>query len=162
MADELDNLAGLAAAADMGAAALDPVDPNVQAEPEAPAAPDYMTEAQGTVAMFAALVVGYCPKAEPLWGPDVQGRIASALAPVMEKYGFSLGGMPPELTLVIVAGPVLYQSSKLVAAQMAAERVKVAKPSAVEMAATGQADAMKMPQEKPETNEAPQMALYRK
>jgi hypothetical protein len=33
----------------------------------------------------------------------------------MEKYGVTLGALPPELTLLIVAGPPLYQSSRLVA-----------------------------------------------
>ena len=32
---------------------------------------------------------------------------AAALVPVMEKYGFSFGNLPPELTFVVVAGPLL-------------------------------------------------------
>lgn len=98
----------------------------------APPPVDYATEAAGAVDMFAALVNGYCPNTEPLWSAAVRIRVSGALAPVMEKYQFTFGNLPPELTFIIVAGPVLWQTSRVVAAQMAAEKATTvkAKPEA--------------------------------
>lgn len=121
---DLDQLDHIAATADAGAISMD-TPPNAEGEGEAIAqAPDYFTEARGTVDMFAAMVVGYAPKAESVWTEQAKTRTAAALAPVMEKYGFSFGALPPELTLMIVAGPLLWQSSRIVAAQMAEEKAK--------------------------------------
>lgn len=158
MTTELDSLHGLALEAD--AAALPPP-AEVPAMDEAgnplPPPPDFLTEAQGAVDMFSALVVGWCPKAAGIWSDDTKGRIAGALAPVMEKYGFSFGAMPPELTLLIVAGPPLWQSSRLVAEQINEDRGKKAEQS-------GQQPAVVAP--KQSEDEAPavmvhsQMGLY--
>lgn len=152
---ELDTaeMMAIAAAADEGT--QDTPQGVPQDTPQEPAAPDYDTEARGAVDMFAALVVGYAPAAESVWTEPAKARTAAALAPVMEKYGFSFGSLPPELTLMIVAGPLLWQSSRLVAAQMAAERAKAkaAKPAKVQAAKEG-ADTAPAPEV------APQMAPY--
>jgi hypothetical protein len=124
MTTDLDNLEHIAASADAGAMSMD-TPHNEDGHGEAIAqGPDYYTEARGTVDMFAAMVVGYAPKAESVWTEQAKARTAAALAPVMEKYNFSFGAMPPELTLMIVAGPLLWQSSRIVAAQMAEEKAK--------------------------------------
>lgn len=124
---ELDQLANLAAAADAGANAADaPIPESPQADPNMP---NFDTEASGMVSIFAALIIGFCPKVEPLWGNDTQARVAQALSPVLQKYNFTIGGMPCELTLLIVAGSVLYQSARVIAAHLDEESKKAAKPS---------------------------------
>jgi hypothetical protein len=132
-------------------------------QPLPPAEPvkDFAGEARAAVDTFAALAVGYAPAAGDLWDDAAKSRIAAALGPVMEKYGFSLGALPPELTLIIVAGPVLYQTSKIIAAQMADQKAKdkpAPKVQSTEPAATlGQAEAAATP----EVARHPQAALYK-
>jgi len=128
---ELDGLAGLAAQADQVAMGAD--NPTAdQVAMATPTGPDYGQEAAGTVDTIAALITGYAPAAESLWNPAAKQRIAAALAPVMEKYGFTLSALPPEVVLAVMAGPVLYKSAKIVAEQMRAERAAapVAAPAA--------------------------------
>ena len=126
---------------------------------------NYASEAAMTVDTFAALLVGYCPATATLWTDDKKAAVSASLAPVMEKYGFTLGGMPCELVLIITAGPLLYQSARIVAAQMAAEKRAAAeakKPTTVN-AATGDlapAKASDKP-ESPEVLRHPQTALYK-
>lgn len=128
MNTDLDNLDHLATQADAGAVSMDtPPGAEGQGGELAPPGPDYLTEARGTVDMFTAMMVGYAPKCEAVWTEPAKARTAAALAPVMEKYGFNFGAMPPELTLIIVAGPLLWQSSRIVAAQMAEDKAKAAK-----------------------------------
>lgn len=116
--DDLNALAAAAAETDAAAIPAPPVDPNAPAPEAAPPAPDFALEARGAVDTFAALVTGYAPAAAKIWDEATKARICAALAPVMEKYGFTFGAMPPELTLIIVAGPPLFQTSKLIAGQM--------------------------------------------
>lgn len=128
MNTDLDNLDHLATQADAGAVSIDnPQEAEGQGGELAPQGPDYMIEARGTVDMVTAMIVGYAPKCESVWTEPAKARTAAALAPVMEKYGFNFGAMPPELTLIIVAGPLLWQSSRIVAAQMAEDKAKAAK-----------------------------------
>lgn len=117
---ELDSLAGMAAAADQGAAAAD-LPAGAEAEPQEPQGPDYAREAAGAVDMFAALVVGYAPKAEAIWTEQKKGQVAAALAPVLEKYSVTMGNLPPELVLAIMAGPPLVATIKVMARQRADE-----------------------------------------
>lgn len=131
---DLDQLTHMATQADSGAAEIDAqargpeLDENGQ-----PVAvqqpPDFQHEAAAAVDLFAAMAVGYAPKCATVWTDAAKGRTAAALAPVMEKYGFSFGGMPPELTLLIVAGPLLWQSSRIVAAQINDEKRSQAQPA---------------------------------
>lgn len=126
--DEFDNLSGLVAAADGGAAALDHppgASPNAPAMPGAlvvAPGPDYLAEASMCVDMFAAMVCGYAPSAEAVWTDPARARTASALAPVFAKYGIDLSALPPELTLVVVAGPLLWQSARHIGAQAAKDK----------------------------------------
>ena len=156
--DELASLAGLAASVDgehLGAL------PDGSAIADQPPPVDYAQEAAMTVDTVAALITGYCPATVPLWTDEKKAHVSAALAPVYEKYGWTLGGMPCELVLIITAGPLLYQSSKLIATQMAQEKAK-AKPRTID-AATGQAQPEKA-QAKPEAPEVlrhPQTALYK-
>ena len=128
--------------------------------PPAPPPRDWMNEAGGAVDTFAALAVGYAPAAADLWDAVAKDRIKAALAPVMEKYNFSLGALPPELTLLIVAGPVLYQTSKIIGAQMQEQRAK-ARPAPAKLADaqhTGMSPVR--PTDAPEILRSPQEKLY--
>jgi hypothetical protein len=164
MNQDLENLEQVAQQADGGAATVDE-----STGEEVPQGADYGIEARGAVDMFAAMVVGYAPKAEKVWTDAAKHRTAAALAPVMEKYGFSFGALPPELTLMIVAGPLLWQSSRIVAAQMAEEKAKSEPPpkvekSAVEVAATETQPLAEKPvgqwEETPKPEVHPQVKLY--
>lgn len=112
----LEALEGMAAQVDMELTPenFEPAAPEV-AEP---AGPDYGAEAGACVDIFAGLVCGVAPKAEAIWTPEAKDRTRQALAPVLEKWGVTLGGLPPELTLAIVAGPLLWQSARAVAETM--------------------------------------------
>lgn len=118
-----------------------------------PAPTDYQTEAAGTVDMIAAMIGGYCAPAGDLFTDDKKRAVVGALVPVMVKYQFSLGALPCELTLIIVAGPLMYQASKLVANQMRQEQAQAqaAKPAQV---------ARPSGTETPEQKRTPQEALY--
>lgn len=151
---ELDALDGLAAQVDADhAGAL----PDGSLIADQPAAIDYTTEAAATVDTFAALIGGYCPAAGELWDTERKRAVSMALAPVMEKYGFSLGALPPEITLIIVAGPLLYQTSKIVAVQMAQDKAKAKPAQQVTQAAPAQPGDLGTP----EVNRHPQTSLYK-
>lgn len=153
---ELDGLAGLAGEVDgehLGAM------PDGTAIADQPAPVDYASEAAMTVDTIGALIVGYCPATAELWGTDKKAAVSQALAPVYEKYGFTMGGMPCELVLIVVAGPLLYQSSKLIAHQIATEKAAAqAAKSRTVSAATGTSQAA--PAQSPEVARHPQTALY--
>lgn len=121
--DELDQLKLGAAGVDSEAAPQAPIDPN--APPPAPPV-DYGLEARMSVDTFSSLVCGYAPAAAAIWTDDAKNRVAMSLAPVLEKYGITLGALPPELLLAMTAGPLLYASAKIVATQMQTERTKAA------------------------------------
>lgn len=168
---DLNNLQGLAAQADAEAIALDTPAEGPGAEVQAgPQAPDYQIEARGAVDLFSAMVVGYAPKAESVWTEPAKARTAAALAPVLEKYGFTFGALPCELTFVIVAGPLLWQSSRIVAAQMAEEKAKAKKEEKPEGGEGGMASTVAnamapeptgQPEAAPAPTTHPQMALYK-
>lgn len=117
----LDELDGLAAQVDS-----EHLEVNTEGTPLANVPPpvDYLGEATKGVDIFASLIVGYCPPTAELWSSDKKQAVSEALAPVLEKYKISIGldKLPCELVLIIVAGPLLYQSSKMVAAQMKREQ----------------------------------------
>lgn len=126
----LDQLEGIAAAADMGTAQVE--NPGADLPGQTPPGPDYGTEAAAMVDMIAALVTGYEPKTAPHWGDQRKAGIVAALVPVMQKYNFTMGNIPVELTLLVMAGPPLYMSMKIIAEEMkirAAREVKEAKPA---------------------------------
>lgn len=151
--NELDQLDHIAAAADEGAAIADNGGQALPVE----TGPDFGNEAAGMVDMVTGLLIGYAPGTAAIWTPEAKQRTAAALVPVMEKYGFSFGALPPEITLLVVAGPLLWQSSRVVAAQIEADKAKAAtqrKPQGIEGAA-------QMPTDRPPAQERhPQEALY--
>lgn len=149
---DLDQLDGMATEADIGAKALDPVDPNA---PLPPAVVDYPIEARKMVDMLGGLIAGYSPQCGPLWNAPTRERIAEALAPVLVKYNVTMGAIPPEITLLFIAGPVLYQSSKIIAHQMNAE-----KKAAQDVQDAVIKPAHIAPTDTPEAPVSPQTALY--
>lgn len=129
-ASPLDHLDAAAAQADADNLGAMPDGSLIADQPEPV---NYQTEAAGGVDMFAAMVGGYCPPAGALFTDEKKTAIVAAMVPVMQKYEFTFGALPCELVLVVVAGPVLYQASKLVAKQMkeeAAENRTIAAPAA--------------------------------
>lgn len=113
-------------ASDIDAQAFEAINPGAAAAAaEAAQGPDYVTEARGTVEFFGAMLDGYAPGAG--FKPEQVTAMSHAVAPVMEKYGFTLGAMPCELVALIVCGPILYQSSKVVAAKIQADKVEAAR-----------------------------------
>jgi hypothetical protein len=114
-------------AADVDGQAREAINPGAAAAEAAalPAVPDYHTEARGTVEFFGAMLEGYAPGAG--FKPPQVDAMAAAVAPVMEKYGFTLGGMPCELVALIVCGPILYTSAKVVAAKIKADQAEAAR-----------------------------------
>ena len=154
---DLDALDGLAASVDgdhLGAL------PDGTAIADQPAPVDYASEAAMTVDTIAALITGYCPATTELWAPDKKAAVSAALAPVYEKYGFTMGGMPCELVLIITAGPLLYQSSKLIAQQMAQEKQAKKKPGPIHAATGQETPKASTAPESPEVLRHPQTALY--
>lgn len=157
---DLDALQGLAAKTDADHGGTLP-DGTLIADQ--PAQVNYANEAQATVATIAAMITGYCAPAGELWTDDKQAAVAGALAPVMEKYQFTIGALPCELVLIITAGPLLYQTSKIIATQMAREKAAAlaAKKSPGGVAdATDKAPAVRPGPVTPEQARHPQTALY--
>lgn len=158
--EELDQFTHIAAQADAGAVAADLEALPPEQRPEEPPPPtDYGTEAAGAVDMFAALACGFAPKATVVWTDAAKARTAQALAPVMEKYGFTFGALPPELTLAVVAGPLLWQTARCVGQQI--EQQKAEAQAKAPQAQTGIERAAQAATAVPETAVHSQMALYK-
>lgn len=88
------------------------------AAPEPLPAGSYQDDAKTCVGMFVEFSVMYCADVAPLWPEKKQQQVAVAVARVFEKYNFSFARFGPEIALIMVAGPVLWQTSKVIAQQM--------------------------------------------
>jgi hypothetical protein len=88
------------------------------AAPEPLPAGSYQDDATTCVGMFVEFSVMYCADVAPLWPDEKQKKVAAAVARVFEKYNFSFARFGPEIALIMVAGPVLWQTSKVIALQM--------------------------------------------
>ena len=97
------------------AAELDAKDAAAAAElapGEAPPPPvDYRAEARDFIGFARSLFVPLYPRLEPVYTDATCDRIADAAAPVMQKYGFTLGALfgrfGPEIGLAIVLAPLV-------------------------------------------------------
>ena len=154
--NDLDQLDAVAAAADEGAGAVDnPAAPGEQQA--APAGPDYAGQATMGLDLFTSMLAGYAPATAEVFTPECKGRIVAAAVPVMEKYGFTFEKVPPELVLLAVAGPPMYQASRLVATRMEREKAAKAPPKP----APGIERAVQAPTDRPPAPQRhPQEALY--
>lgn len=127
---DLDALAGAAAAVDAENIAPAPGAPDDQ--PIVPAGPNYEMEAAGIVGTFAALVKGYCPDTASIWTEGTCADVSAALAPTLEYYGWTMGAMPPWVITLVVAGPPLIETAKLVRARMDEKKAATAKDQPAE------------------------------
>jgi hypothetical protein len=116
---------------------------------------DYFQEARKGVDIFAGLVCGYAPKAADIWTEEAKQRAAAGLMPVYEKYGVTMSALPCEVMAAIIVGPLLYASSKIVAAQMQIDQA-AAKAKAQAKPESGAANAGDTPEQAVHS----QMALY--
>lgn len=81
-----------------------------------PAAPtDHDDEAAMAVDMFVDMAIAYEPTVDKFWPQKTRKSVAVALAAVLKKYNFSLFASP-ELALIFLAAPPLYQTSRAIAA----------------------------------------------
>ncbi|RQQ20796.1 hypothetical protein DF107_05790 [Burkholderia stagnalis] len=118
-------LEGVAAGVDADAAAA--LNPGAAVPPGQPApGPDYARGAAGMVDLISGMLDGYAPGAG--WSEPQRALMAASIAPVLEKYGWDIeGSMPCELMALAVCGPALYQSAKVVALKLQADRIALAR-----------------------------------
>jgi len=162
---ELDALAGAAAAADgAGQGEGEPGAPG----PEPDAATMHREAGIGAIRMFVSMVTAYAPAAADIWPEATIKACGAALGAVAEKYNWSLTDIPPELAFLFVAGPPMYASSKIVAAQILANREAAAaakaKPAGSGSTAgepPGQARPTGAPEQAPGPAVHDQMGLYK-
>lgn len=119
-------LGGLAAEVDTQAhEALNPGAAAAAAEAAANG-PDYAKGAAGIVELLSAMLDGYAPGAG--WHEQQRAQMAASVAPVIEKYGWDLNtAMPCELVALMVCGPALYQSARVVALKIQTDRLALAR-----------------------------------
>lgn len=139
-------LIGQGAALD-GAALPPPVD----AAGNAVAPVDYGSEASMLLKALVGIAAPFYPSVPRIWTPDKQSAVAAAAAPVMEKYGFTLGDFMgqwgEELTLLIVAGPVVLETVDGIKADRAERKAAAGRaPAANDAAGWSAAGASAEPQ----------------
>ncbi|MYM39653.1 hypothetical protein [Duganella qianjiadongensis] len=168
--NELDQLAGVVAAADEHAAAGLPPQPGQEPEPPAPVVPGADEQAVDLVNTFAGLLAAYAPDTAAIWTEHARQASAAAIAPLMIKYNISITAMPPELTAAIVVGPLLYRSATIVGEKMRADRAAKHSPAVAApapktaandtAASAPPAPPAQDPNQSPAVAVHPQMALY--
>ena len=110
-------------AADLAALAQSIAESEPLIAPAADAAPDeapilsFGEEAEMAVDLFAEMAAAYEPSTEKFWPASTRKKVSVALAAVLKKYNISLL-RSPEIALIAVAGPALYQTSKAIALAM--------------------------------------------
>ena len=117
-------------------AAPQPID--AQGAPIAPT--DYGTEAAMLVSTLVLIAAPFFPSIPKIWTDAKQKAVAAAAAPVLEKYGFTLGDFmgawKEEITLLVVAGPLVLETIDGVKADRAAAKAG-AKPTPTAAAESG-------------------------
>lgn len=155
--NDLDQLDVVAASADQGAMAVDNPAAAGEQQPVS-TGPDYAGQAAAGLDLFTSMVAGYAPETAAVFTPECKGRIVAAAVPVMEKYGFTFDKVPPELVLLAVAGPPMYQAARMVATRMERDRAPKAQARPDQ---TGIEKAAQAPSDRPPAPERhPQEALY--
>lgn len=131
-----ENLESLAAEAAKLDAAPDAAGPGAAAEPEAPAA-DVPAEVAALLKTTAAMLTPAFPCLAEIYTDATCRQLGEAAAPVMEKYGVSVGGIfdrwGAEITLAATALPVAAATWKGIKADNAARKAtpdKVSAPAA--------------------------------
>lgn len=101
-------------------------------EGPAPAAPvDYLSDAKGLVDIAAESLAAFYPSTAPILTADKRGRIAGALAPVLEKYNLDMaaifGRWGAEIGLAFAVAPIAIPIAQAIRADReAARREKIA------------------------------------
>jgi len=72
-----------------------------------PAAIDYAMESESLITVICALILPVYPSLREVYSREVQGKIASALAPLLAKYNLTLGRFAPELGAAAVILPLV-------------------------------------------------------
>lgn len=118
MTDELENLAAAAAAVDATAAA-----PEVLPGAEAAPPPDVAAEMSALLVAVAGLLTPLFPSLATIYTKETCDRLGTASAPVMDKYGLSVGGLfdrwGAEITLAATAFPVAIATAQGIRADLA-------------------------------------------
>lgn len=104
-------------------AAPQPIDA-ATGQPIAPT--DYGTEAAMLLSTLVLIAAPFFPSIPRIWTDAKRKAVAAAAAPVMEKYGFTLGDFmgayKEEITLLVVAGPVILETIDGIKADRAAAK----------------------------------------
>jgi hypothetical protein len=111
------------------AAAIDPPQVAPGTEAAAPSEPvDYYTDAKGLTDIAAESLAAFYPRTEAVLSPDRREKFAAALAPVMEKYGLSLGVIfgrwGAEINLAFVTAQFAVPLARAIADDRAAARAE--------------------------------------
>ena len=96
-----------------------------QGHPITPPAPvDFNAEAAMLLSTLVLIAGPFFPSVPKVWTKDKQAAVAAAAAPVMVKYGFTLGDFmgayKEEIALLLVAGPVILETIDGIKADRAA------------------------------------------
>ncbi len=113
---EVDQLAGRISETEKDPAADPDQDPEHADLDQPPAS--FLDDASMTVDLFVMFATDYCKEVGPLWPKEKKETVSKALSLVFKKYNFSFARFGPEIGLLVVAGPVLYQTSKVIALSM--------------------------------------------
>lgn len=115
-------LDGLGAAADASGAPAPETIPEGAQNGEGAGGPDFAMEAAKAVDFLSAGIVGFAPQAESIWTPETKARVSLVLAPVFAKYGVDTAVLPCELVALVVVGPPIWASVKIVLAKIEADK----------------------------------------
>lgn len=84
-------------------------------QPMPPSAPvDYLAEATDCIEFAYDMFSPLYPSLQPIYTADVRERIAQRAAPLMEKYGVTLGVLGPELSFLITVAPLIIPTVKAI------------------------------------------------
>ncbi len=110
-----------------------PEQPQVDAAGQPVAPMDFPGEAKMLISTLVLIAGPFFPSVPKVWTAEKQAAVAAAAAPVMEKYGFTLGDFmgayKEEIALLFVAGPLVLETIDGIKADRAA-KAKPAAPAA--------------------------------
>lgn len=88
---------------------------------------DYLADAKGIVDIAAESLAAFYPSTGPILNAEKRGRIAAALAPVMQKYGLDMGAIFGKFGPEIGLGFALAQVAVPIANAIRADRTPARK-----------------------------------
>lgn len=115
------------------------VDSTLDGSTGAPGEPDSagaseVEELAGALELLAVVVRQLRPSLSKVWTPEAMRGIAAAGVPVIQKYGWTVGGLfakfGPELGLIAAAAPVALGTAQVIAAERRASLPNLEKASA--------------------------------